>query len=121
MDHRTVLAALGTGITTFLVVAVAVIALLDVEFSAIVGLPTGLLAGAAAFALIQYRYDSLGRVARVMVDAVAGFGFGIVLLLGVNYVNLADLAFEATVGGAAVVGVLAGARSWLAGQNRRPG
>jgi len=45
MTFRSALAALGAGITTFLVVAVLVIELLDVEFSAIVGLPVGAVAG----------------------------------------------------------------------------
>ena len=121
MDLRTVLAALGVGIAAFLVVAVAVIELLDIEFSAIVGLPVGVLAGIGAFALLLFGYGDLGRIPRAAVDAIAGFGVGIVLLLGANYVNLADLAVEATVGGAVVIGVLAGAGSWVAGRVERPG
>lgn len=119
MDLRTALAALGAGIATLLVVAVVVIELLDVEFSAIVGLPVGLLAGLAAFALLTSEYADLGQAPRVAVDAVAGFGFGVVLLLGASYVNLADYAVETTAGAAVAVGALVGIGSWLA--DRREG
>lgn len=113
MDRRTVLASLGAGIATLLVVAVLVIELLDAEFSAIVGLPVGLAAGAVTVAFLSVVYESLDRVRRAAVDAVAGFGFGVVLLRGADYVHLATVTVETTVGAAVAVGVLAGIASWL--------
>lgn len=109
-----VLAALGAGITTFLLVAVIIIAVLNVEFSAIVGGPVGLLVDGVVFVLLLSRYGSLSRIQRVVVDSFDGFGVGIVLLLGANYVNLANVSVEVTVGIAVVIGVLAGIGSWLA-------
>ena len=113
MDTRTVFSALGAGSTTFLAVAVLVVELLDFEFSAVIGLPIGLIIGGSVVALLLSRYGTLSRASRVVVDAAAGFGYGILLVLGATYVNLATLAFEGTVATAVVVGVLAGAASWL--------
>lgn len=45
MDGRTILSAVGAGLTTFLLVSVAVIEVLDFEFSPLVGLPIGLMVG----------------------------------------------------------------------------
>ncbi|MCD2199553.1 hypothetical protein LPA44_06545 [Halobacterium sp. KA-4] len=123
MHSRTVLSALGAGITTFLVVAIAVIELLPFEFSALVGLPAGLLAGGAVFAAIAVRYDQAGEVLRYAVDAAAGFGLAIVTLQAVSYVNLAGLrsvlSVDVTVAVAAVVGVLAAVASWLMDRRER--
>lgn len=91
MHLRAGLAAAGVAVTTFLLVAVAVIALLPFEFSAIVGLPVGLLAGIVAFVAVFAEYRFAGPTARRVTLAVAGFGYTILALLFVGYVNLGGL------------------------------
>ncbi|MCD2203485.1 hypothetical protein [Halobacterium sp. KA-6] len=123
MHSRTVLSALGAGITTFLVVAVAVIELLPFEFSALVGLPVGLLVGGAVFAAVAARYDEAAPVLRYAVDAAAGFGLAVVVLQAVSYVNLAGLrsalSVDVTVAVAAFAGVIATVASWLMDRRER--
>lgn len=112
MDLRRLLAALGAGIATFVVVAVLVIEGLAVEFSAIVGLPVGAAVGLAAVVGLLWRYDDLGRPARAAVDGLAGAGFAVVLVGAGSYVNLLALAVEVTAGVVVAAGVLAGIVSW---------
>jgi hypothetical protein len=116
MDSRAAGVAVGAGITGFLVVAVAVIELLNVEFSALVGLPVGLLAGAAVAVGVVARYDSLVGPARHAVDAAAGFGLAVAVLLAVSYVNLAglrsELSTDVTVGVALLAAALTAVASW---------
>jgi hypothetical protein len=120
MSRRAAAAAVGAGVTTFLAVAVAVIELLHVEFSALVGLPVGLLVGAATAVVVTARYDALAPPARYAVDAAAGFGFAVVAVLAVSYVNFAglrsELSTDVTVGAAAVAAALAAVASWLTSQ-----
>jgi len=71
-----VLAAVGAALTTFLLVTVPVVELLDIEFSALVALPLALLAGLGA----------LWR--RRAVFAYAAFGPAVVLVLALAYVNV---------------------------------
>lgn len=52
MNARVVLSAIGAGVTTFFV-AVSVIEVLDTAFSAIVGLPAGLLAGMKGTVVVE--------------------------------------------------------------------
>jgi len=89
MCIRSVLVALGAGITVALLVGVALVALLPYEFSAIVSLPAGLLAGAVAALLIVGRYAHCGPTVRGLLHGTAGFGYATVLLLGVLYVDFA--------------------------------
>jgi len=116
MSKRSVAAAVGAGITVFLVTAVAVIELFDIEFSALVGLPVGLLAGAGVAVVVAARYDALASTVRYAVDAVAGFGLAVVALLAVSYVNVAGLravlSTDVTVGIAVVIAAFAALASW---------
>lgn len=116
MDTRAAGVAVGAGVTVFLTVAVAVIELVDVEFSALVGLPVGLLAGVAVTVGIAMRYGALVGFVRYTVDAAAGFGFAIVALLAVSYVNLGGLRTElstaVTVGIALLTAAVAAVASW---------
>jgi hypothetical protein len=116
MNKRSVAVAVGAGVTVFLVVAVAVIELLHVEFSALVGLPVGLLGGAGVAVVVAVRYDALAPPVRYAVDAAAGFGLAVVALLAVGYVNLAGLRIalstDVTVGIAVVVAALTALASW---------
>lgn len=89
---------------------------MNVEFSALVGLPAGLLAGSAAAVVVAVRYDALAPPARYAVDAAAGFGIAVVAVLAVSYVNLAGLrsllSTDVTVGIAILVAALAALASW---------
>lgn len=119
MNPRRALSALGAGVTTFLVVAVAVIELLAVEFSALVGLPVGLVAGIAVAA----RYDRLDAAPRYVVDAVAAFGLAVVAVQAVSYVDLAGLrsmlSTGVTVAVAVVAAVVAAVASWFTDRRER--
>lgn len=114
MNMRIAGTAVGAGITVFLVVVVAIIELLNVEFSALVGLPVGLLAGTAVAVVVAARYDALAGPARYTVDAAAGFGFAVVALLAVSYVNLAGLRSELSTDVTVVIAILAAALTALA-------
>jgi|AntRauTorcE11898_2_1112593.scaffolds.fasta_scaffold01502_5 ABC-type antimicrobial peptide transport system permease subunit len=104
MNARRPITAIGAGITVFLVVAVAVIELLAFEFSALIGLPVGLLAGIAVAVVIFVKYDDVSAVLQWVATALAGFGYGIVAAFGASYVNLVDVQFETTL----AIGVVAG-------------
>ena len=88
MDRRRVLTALGAGVTTVLLVAVLVIELLDFEFSAIIGLPVGLLAGIAAVFVLSITPLDQQPVLRRLLAAYATFGPTIFVLVGLRYVNI---------------------------------
>lgn len=105
MNVRRPLTALGAGITGFLVVAVAVIELLAVEFSAIIGLPIGLVAGLAVAVVVLLKHDESPDVLRWLAAALAGFGYGIIASVGASYVNLIQTPFETrlAIGGLACV------------------
>lgn len=113
--------AVGVGVAVLLLVAVVVIESLDWEFSGIVGLPAGLAAGLLAATLVGLRGRSLARGPRAVADAVAGFGYGVLTLLLVDYVNLVELSTDATVLGGVVAGAVLGVASWLAGGRGRAG
>ncbi len=113
MQPRAAIAGLGAGITTFLVVAVIVIELLDFEFSGIPGLPVGLLAGIAVLALVIARYEAVSAIQRAAIDRVSGFGIGAILILALEYVHLLELATDTTVGVGFLIGGLAGIASWV--------
>lgn len=116
MRIRTTLAALGAGITVALLVAVFLIEALPYEFSAIVGLPVGLLAGVGAALLVGRRYVRFGPTARSLLDGMAGFGLTVVALLAVLYVDLAGLGswidLATLVGVALAVAVAVTVFSW---------
>ena len=88
MDGRTLPTAIGAGITTFLLVTVAVIEALDFEFSAIVGLPIGLLVGAAVSIGVWVSMSSSGTGLRRLLSAYAAFGLTVLSLLALRYVNV---------------------------------
>jgi hypothetical protein len=109
MEPRRVLTASGAGVTTFLLVTVAVIELLDFEFSAIIGLPVGLLAGLVALVVLWVRLSALGPSVRRAVGAYATFGLTVLGLLALRYVDIGRGVFSTTVitGIGAVTAVLA--------------
>lgn len=109
--RATVAVALGAGLTTFLVVTVLVIEALSFEFSAIVALPIGLLAGVAVLVLVGLTLPLAGRFGRGLAVGAAGFGYAVVLLLAVRYVDLAglrsELSMDLVVAAAGVVAAVA--------------
>lgn len=114
MDVRTVWTTVGAAIATSLVVAVVVIEALAVEFSAIVGLPLGLLAGAAAGGAVLAAGESLGPTAGRALEAVAAFGYAAVALLAISYANLAGLRSAITPERVVALAVLAAILAFLA-------
>lgn len=107
MKARRPITAIGAGITVFLVVAVAVIELLTFEFSALIGLPIGLIAGIAVAVVIFLKHDDISDALQWVAAALAGFGYGIIATSAASYVNLVDSQFETTLAIGAVAGVLA--------------
>jgi hypothetical protein len=88
MDARRLLTALGSSLTVFLLVSAAIIRILDFEFSAIIALPVGGIAGFAVLLGIVVFYEKLGKTGKRVTQAVAAFGFTIFFLAGLSYVNL---------------------------------
>lgn len=87
MDARTVATAVGSALTAFLVVAVVVIELLVAGPGAgIVGVVLGVVAAALAFAAVLARpREPPGP--RGTVEAVAAFGWTVLVVLALSYVN----------------------------------
>jgi hypothetical protein len=88
MDIRHALTALGAGLTTGLLVAVLVIEILAVEFSVLVGLPVGILAGLVVLATVGVIFDGLDAMERRALTAYAAFGFAVIGLAALAYVNV---------------------------------
>jgi len=105
MDARRVFTTIGAGITTSLLVAVLIVELLDVEFSAIVGVPVGLLAGFLVFSGLWIRGDELSIDVRRAATAYAVFGVAVLVSLALRYVNVGRgvLTAEVIVGGSLAV------------------
>lgn len=82
------LAGVGAAATTALLVAVPVIELLATEFSALVALPLGLLAGFATLIGVAFNLADLHPVRRRAVLAYAAFGPAVLLVLALAYVNV---------------------------------
>lgn len=117
MTRRSTLAAIGVGIAMFLSVTVLVIEALSIAFSAIVALPVGLLVGVAIGMSCWRRYDRLSRPTRSVLDGVAGFGFAVVAVLAIRYVDLlglrSALSFDRLLVVAIVTALLVAVSSWL--------
>jgi hypothetical protein len=111
MNVRHALTALGAGLTTGLVVAVLVIELLDFEFSALIGLPVGVLAGLIVLATVAVAFDGLDEMERRAMSAYAAFGLTVIGFAALSYVNLARGFFSGTV--AAGAGLIAAVLTYL--------
>ncbi|QIO24072.1 hypothetical protein [Haloarcula sp. JP-L23] len=105
MHYRTPLAAVGGAVTTFLLVAVTVIELVNVEFSALVALPLGLLAGLGTLMAVALNLADLSPERRRLLFAYAAFGPAVLLVLALSYVNVGRSLLTAEV--AVGVGLLA--------------
>lgn len=91
MNTRRILTGAGATFTTFVLVSVLVITVLDFEFSALVGLPVGALAAILAAVVFVVFGPRLSVGARRALSAYAAFGVVVLVLLAVSYVNLAGL------------------------------
>lgn len=99
--------AIGGGITTFLVVAVVVIEGLDIEYSAIVGLPVGVVTGVACTLGLWRYHIIIPRAGRWAIAGYATLGPVVIGLLAVRYVNVGrDLLTVSVIASIAVVAAL---------------
>lgn len=101
--------AVGAGVTTALLVAVVIIELLQIEFSALVGLPVGVITGIIVTVWLGGSFDELPVGVRRAATAYAAFGMTILAVFAVRYVNLGRnvLSVEVAIGlGLAAVGVV---------------
>jgi hypothetical protein len=114
MDARTVLTAAGSGLATGLVVVVLVIEALDVEFSALVGVPVGVVAGVVVLVAVATTANGRDPSVRRALSAYAAFGLALLGLAALSYVNLAAglLSTVETVGVAIGVVVLVSLGLW---------
>lgn len=111
MAFRRTLTALGAGVTTFLLIAVLVIELLYVEFSALVGVPVGLLAGLAVVAGLWQILPELSPAVSRVATAYAVFGLSVLFLFALGYVNVGRELLSLEV--MAAVGIGAGIAAYL--------
>lgn len=120
MTARDILTGVGAGVTTFLLVTVAVIELLPFEFSAIIGLPVGLLAGLAVFVgFWSIRNDIDPGISRV-VSAYGTFGLVVLVLFIFDYVNIGigEQSVETVSGVGVVAGAVVYVALWAVDRNR---
>jgi len=92
--------AVGAGVTTALLVAVVIIELLRIEFSALVGLPVGLITGIIVTVWLGGSLEELPVGVRRAATAYAAFGVTILAVFAVRYVNLGRnvLSVEVAIG-----------------------
>lgn len=109
MNLRHLLTAVGAGITTFLVVAVLVIELLAIEFSAIVGIPLGLLAGLVVTIGLAVSFDNLNVNTHRAVSVYGTFGLAMLVMLAARYANLGLSRDVLSIPVMVSVGIVAGA------------
>ncbi len=88
MDPRHGLTSIGSGVTTFFVVTVLVIELLNFEFSAIIALPIGIFAGVAVLYFTLRTFGDISKSGQHILTGYAAFGLFILFLLGLRYVNI---------------------------------
>lgn len=88
MNVRKLFTAVGSGITSFLLVTVLVIELLNFEFSALIGLPVGLLAGLVVLVGLWLSFGRLSSGVRRAATGYAAFGAAVLVLLGLRYSNV---------------------------------
>ena len=107
MNTRRAVVTVGAGITSALLVGVLVTELLALEFSALVGLPLGVLAGVAVAVWLRRRVDGFGPTTRRVVAAYASFGATVLALSGLGYANVGRgvLSLDVVVGGSLAVAV----------------
>jgi hypothetical protein len=117
MNWRLV-AALGVGVSAFLLAGGAVTGLLAsrIEFSALVGLPVGILVGAAAAAATRLRLWN-SRRARPALLGVAAAGYAVVAVAAASYAVSSVRGFV-SVGSALAVALLVGVAAFALARHR---
>lgn len=118
---RSLVLAAGVAVTAFVLFAVAVIEIVRVDPGAgILGVGVGAVAAAVAFAAIATRpRAALGP--RGPIETIAGFGWALVLLFALSYVNVPVISAMGGVeigGVALVLAVAVGAVARLRGRGR---
>ena len=93
MDGRQLLAAVGSALTTLLLVGAVVIEVVAGATGAdvgpgIVGVAVGVLAALVALVLVVARWGRLGPSARPLVLGYAAFGLAFLVLSALSYVNV---------------------------------
>lgn len=111
MHSRRAFTALGAGLTTGLLVAVLVIETRPFEFSALVGLPLGILAGLTTLAAVAVAFDGFDAAKRRALIAYTAFGATIAVVAVLNSLNVVGGTISGTV--AAVAGLVATALTYL--------
>lgn len=108
MIARKLATTLGGGVTTFFLVAVVVIEALEMEFSALIGLPLGVVAGGVVAIALWLRGDALSPGRRRVADAYAAVGTTILAFLTLRYVGVGRsvLTVEVIVAGSLAVAVV---------------
>lgn len=118
MRARTLGYAAGAGIATFLVVFVAVseVLLPYIEFSVLVGIPAGLVAGSLAAAFVLTQTGQKANSTRRGLARALGT-FGVVLLVAFALALVLQLSATISIVVATAIGLLAGAGVFV--RNRR--
>lgn len=90
MSLRRALTVAGAGLSTAIVVAAAVTELLSghVEFSTLVGLPAGLLAGATVAVGILVTLDRIDSASGAVLGGYAAFGYAVLGCLALRYADV---------------------------------
>lgn len=109
MKTRPLLTAVGAGVTTFFVVAVAVIEILQFEFSAIIGLPVGALAGIGALIATLTAFEGMNRAVVALLTGYAVVGYTIITVAALRYSNVAGVLETVSVDTVVALAVLVGA------------
>lgn len=105
MAIRPVLGALGAGLSTVLLVTVALIETLDVAFSAIIALPIGIVVGVLAATGIIFTHSRMGPAIRRAVSGYAAFGGTVFFVALLRYVNIGGLRYTISVSAMVLLGV----------------
>ena len=88
MNPRKILTSIGSGLTTFFIITVLVIELLDFEFSAIIAIPVGVFAGIAVLFGVTLMIGEVSEPVQLFLTGYAAFGLILLSLLAAQYVNI---------------------------------
>ena len=88
MNPRKILTSIGSGLTTFFIITVLVIELLDFEFSAIIAIPVGVFAGIAVLFGVTLMIGEVSEPVQLFLTGYAVFGLILLSLLAAQYVNI---------------------------------
>lgn len=92
MNLRRPIVGFGAAITTFVFVAVLVIETVRVDPGAgILGVLLGTGSAIVTFTIIALKFDAVDPPLRWGIEAGAGFGYSVLVLLGLSYANVAGL------------------------------